>query len=80
MRDQPSDCSAARMVGAQDLAQEHPQRHQRRIDSIEPTDVDCCQCLRDDPFGKNIGERQVTVLQELTTQKTRLLLEPSVVI
>jgi hypothetical protein len=67
------------MIGAEDLAQEDPQYHQRRVDAVEPDDVDCCQCLRDDPFRENICERQIAVLQKLTPQETRLSLKPPIV-
>jgi hypothetical protein len=80
MSDQASDRSAARMVRAEDLTQEDPQRHQRRIDPVEPNDARRCQRLRYDAFRQHIREWQIAVLQKLSPKKTRLLLKPSVVV
>jgi len=80
MSNQPSDCCATRRVRAQHLAQEHPQSDQRRVRPVKPVDIDRCQCLRDDPFGQHVGKRTVAVLQKLTPQKIRLLLNPSMFI
>src|SRR5207344_777865 len=76
MSDEPSHCGATRRVRVQHLAQKHPQRDQRRIDSVKPDDVDRCHCLRDDAFRQHVGEWKSAVLQKLTPQKTRLLLKP----
>jgi hypothetical protein len=59
----------ARPIQAAEALSRFSTRHQRRIDSVEPTDIDRCQCLRDDPIGENVSERQVAILQELTPQK-----------
>ena len=65
------------MIRTQNLTQEDPQRNQRRIDPIQPAHIDCCQCLRDDPLGEHIAERQISVLKKLTSQKSHLLPKPS---
>ena len=57
------------------LAQEDPQRDERRIDPVEPDNIQCFQCLRHRTFRQYIREWQVAVLQELPSQKTHLLRE-----
>ena len=78
MSDQARDGRATGMILAQHLPEEHPQRDQRRINSVEPDDVQCFQCLRYSTFGQYISERQVAVLQKLPPQKTHLFAKSSV--
>ena len=79
MRNQTRDGRTTGMVRAQDLAQEDPQRDERRIDAVHPIDIHCCQCLRDDRLREHIRERQVRVLEKLSSQKSDLSLKPSLV-
>ena len=62
--DQAGDGGAAGVVGAEDLAQEDPQRHQRGEDPVQPA-ADGGQRFGDDVLGEDVGERQVAVLEEL---------------
>ncbi len=77
MSNQTSDRRPTRMVRAQDLAQEDPQRDQRRIDAVDPIGIDCCQCLRHDLLREHVRERQIRVLEKLASQKSDLSLKPS---
>ena len=63
------------MVRTQNLAQEDPQRDQRRIDAIQPTRIDRCQSLRDNPLREHIAEWQISVLKKLPPEETHLLLK-----
>ena len=64
------------MVGAEDLAQEHPQRHQRGEHPVEPA-ADRGQRLREDVLGEDVGERQAAVLQERPPEEPDLLADRS---
>jgi hypothetical protein len=66
MSDQTGNGSATRMILAQHLAQEDPQRDQRRIDSIQPNRLDSCHRLHDDLLGENVGKWQLAILKKLT--------------
>ncbi|MDZ4781441.1 MAG: hypothetical protein SGJ19_14415, partial [Planctomycetia bacterium] len=57
VRNQAGDSSATRIVGAQYLSQEDPQRDERRKDPIQPNHVDRIQCARDQFFRKHVAER-----------------------
>src|SRR5262249_2770134 len=50
MRDQSRHRSTAGVIGAEDLPQEDPERHQRRVDTVVPTKLDLfedlCEALR----------------------------------
>ena len=67
MGEEAGDGSAAGVVGAEDLAQEDPQRNQRGEDAVQPAG-EGGQRLGDDRFGEDVGERQVAVLKELPSQ------------
>src|SRR5262249_47929272 len=54
---------------------EDPQGDQGRKDPVQPAG-DGGQRVRNDPLGEDVSERQVTVLEELTPQKSHLLPEP----
>ena len=69
--DQAGDGGAAGVVGAEDLAQEDPQRHQRGEDPVQPAG-DGGQRLGDDLLGEDVGERQVAVLKELASEEVHL--------
>jgi hypothetical protein len=61
------------MIGTDDLTKEDPKSYQRGIDAIVPARADCFQGWSDSFFGKNAGERQVSLLCKLTPQETDLL-------
>jgi hypothetical protein len=79
MSNQARDGRTTGMVLAQHLAQEDPQRNQRRIDPVEPDNIQCFQCLRYSILRQYIGEWQVAILQKLASQKTHLFAKPSLV-
>src|SRR6478752_3501350 len=79
MINQASDGRTTGMVLAQHLAQGDPQRDQRRINSVEPDDVQRFQCLRYRSLSQHVRERQLAVLQELTPKKTHLLAKSSMI-
>jgi hypothetical protein len=79
MSDQASDGSAARLIGAQDLSQEDPQRNQGRKDSVQPVFAERGQRLGNNLLRKDVGEGQIPVLKKLTPQELDLLSKPSVV-
>ena len=70
--DQAGDGGAAGGVGAEDLPQQDPQRHQRREDPVQPA-ADGGQRLRNDPSGEDVGEGQVAVLKELPSEEGYLI-------
>jgi hypothetical protein len=78
MSDQPSDSCTAGVILTQNLAQENPQRDQRRIDSIQKTRLDVCQCFRNRLLREDVAKRQISVLQKLMSQESELLLKSSV--
>ena len=78
VRDQAGDSGAAGVIGTQDLSEKDPQRDQGGEDAVEPAGHRG-QCLGDGLLGEDVGERQVTVLKELTFEKLHLLLEPLLV-
>ena len=78
MSDQARDGRTTGMILAQHLAKKDPQRDQRRIDPVEPDNIQCFQCLRYNAFRKYIRERQLVVLEELPSQKTHLFAKSSV--
>ena len=78
MSNQASNGRTTGMVLAQHLAKKDPQRNQRRIDPVEPDNIQCFQCLRNSTFRKYISERQFAVLEELPSQKTHLFAKSSV--
>src|SRR4051812_34872377 len=69
MGDQAGDGGAAGMVGTQDLSQEDPQCDQRGKDAVQPA-AQRGQGLGDHVFREDIGERQLTVLEELAPEET----------
>jgi hypothetical protein len=77
MRDQPSHGGTAGVVGAENLPQKHPERYERREDSVVPACANCRKCLRDDFRREHVCERQVSVLKKLAAQKSHLPLKPS---
>ena len=80
MGDQAGDGRAAGMVGTQNLAQEDPQRDQRRIDPVEPSTRRSLSVLaRRYSSERTLLNGKRSVLKKLTPQKTHLLLKPSVV-
>jgi hypothetical protein len=62
------------VVGAEDLCQEDPERDQRGEDAVQPA-ADGRQRLSDDLLGEDVGEGQVTVLEELLSQGAELFAE-----
>ncbi len=79
MCDQAGHRPTTGMVLTQHLTEKNPQCDQRRIDSVQPANIDCRQCLRDDPLREDVAERQISVLQKLTSQEAHLLPKPSLV-
>jgi len=69
--DQAGDGGAARVVGAEDLPQEDPQRDHRREDPVQPAG-EGGQRPGHDLFGEDVGERQLAVLKELPPQEVYL--------
>ena len=78
MSDQARDGRTTGMILAQHLAQEDPQRNQRRIDPVEPDNIQCFQCLHYRILRQYIGEWQVAILQKLPSQKTHLFAKSAV--
>ena len=78
MSDQACDGRTTGMILAQHLPEEHPQRHQRRIDPVESDDIQRFQCLRYSTLRQYVGEGQVAVLQKLPPQKTHLFAKSAV--
>ncbi len=70
--DQAGDGGAAGVVGAEDLPQEDPERHQRGEHPVQPAG-DGDQRLRDHLLGEDVGERQVAVLKELPSEEVQLI-------
>jgi hypothetical protein len=70
-------CSTG-MICTQNLAEKDPQCDQRRIDSVQPADTECFQCLRDKLRGQDVAQWQLFILQKLMPQKVDLLLKSSV--
>ena len=62
---QASDRGPAGGVGAEDLAEEDPQRDQGRVDPVYPGDVVRPQGPGDEILREDVGERQSAALQEL---------------
>jgi hypothetical protein len=58
---------ATGLVRAQHLAQKNPERDERRIDAVIPENVEPRERLCDEVRRENIPERQISVLQELTS-------------
>jgi hypothetical protein len=79
MGNEAGDGRAAGVVRAQDLAQKDPERDERRIDSVFPNYADRRESLCNEVFGENIGERQISVLQKLASQKLHLVPKSSLV-
>ena len=77
MGNQPSHCGSAGVVGAENLTQEHPERHEWREDSVIPADPDRLQRLREAMRREDICKRELTFLQELTSYKSDLLTKSS---
>jgi hypothetical protein len=61
------------VVGAENLSREHPERHEWREDSVIPADPDRLQRLREAIGREDIGKREVTFLQELTSYESDML-------
>jgi hypothetical protein len=72
--DQAGDGGPARLVGAEDLPEDHPQGDQRGEHPIEPP-ADGRHRVGDDIVGEDVGERQAAVLKELPSQKVGLRAE-----
>ena len=72
--DQAGDGGPAGVVGAEHLAEEHPQGDQRGEDPVQPP-ADGGQRLGEDVLGEDVGERQVAVLEELAAQEGGLVAE-----
>jgi hypothetical protein len=70
--DQSGDGGPARVVGVEDLPEEHPEGDERGEDPVQPG-ADGSQRVRDDLVGEDVGERQPAVLEELVPQEARLL-------
>jgi hypothetical protein len=62
MSNQARDGRTTGMILAQHLAEKDPQRYQRRIDPVEPDNIQCFQRLRYSALRKYIRERQFVVL------------------
>jgi hypothetical protein len=77
MSNQPGYRGTAGLVAAEHLSQEHPQCHEWREDSVVPACANRGECLRDDFRREHVRKRQVSVLKELTSQKTHLSRKPS---
>src|SRR5256885_9934871 len=77
MSHQSHHCCTPRMICTENLAEKDPQCDQRRIDSVQPVDAECFQCLRDKLRGQDVAQWQLSILQKLLPQKVDLLLKPS---
>ena len=44
------------MIRTKNLAEKDPKRNQRRIDSVQPADAECFQCLRDKLRGQDVAQ------------------------
>src|SRR5262249_9445467 len=60
--------SAAGVIRTQDLSEKDPERNQRGEDPVQPA-AQRRQRLGNHVFGEDVGERQVTVLKDLASQK-----------
>jgi hypothetical protein len=69
MGDQPSHCRTAGMVGAKNLSQEGPERHQRREDPVVPTEVDFFDDICEALCRKDLGERETTFVKKLLASR-----------
>jgi hypothetical protein len=65
------------MICADDLPEENPQRHKRRINPVLPDHTVRRQSLSDTRLGQDVCKRQSSVLQKLTPQKSELLPKPT---
>jgi hypothetical protein len=65
------------MIRADDLREEDPQRHQRRIDAVLPARLDRLHGRRDRLRRENVGEGELSFLQKLTPEEIDLLPQPS---
>lgn len=57
---------AARMVGAENLAKEHPKSYHGRIDAFLPYDLCRCQSLHNNRNRADVCKWHFATLQELT--------------
>jgi hypothetical protein len=73
----PGHRGTAGVVGAENLSQEHPERHDWREDSAFPADPDRLQRLREEIGREDISKRELTFLQELTSYESDLLTKSS---
>src|SRR5262249_955650 len=71
-RDQAGDGGAARRVGGEGLAEEHPQGDDRGEHPVEPP-ADGGQRSRDELLGEDVGERQAAVLEGLPPEGVHLV-------
>ena len=66
--DEAGDGGPAGVVGAEHLAEEHPQGDQQGEDPVKPPS-DGGQRVGEDIVGEDVGERQPAVLEELPPQE-----------
>ena len=77
MCDQSRYCGGAGLIGAEDLPEEHPERHQRRVDALVPAEMDFLYDLGNALRREDIREGESPVLKELLPQKLDLPRKPS---
>ena len=65
------------MIGAEDLPEEDPERHQRRVDALVPAELDFLHDLGNALRREDIREGEPPVLKELLPEKLDLPLKPS---
>jgi hypothetical protein len=61
------------------LSQKNPESDERRIDAVIPNYAERRERLGDEVLRENIRERQISVLQELTSQELHFKPKPSLV-
>jgi hypothetical protein len=67
------------MVRVQNLAQENPQRNQRRKNPVQPVLIELGQSLAYNLFRQNASERQIPILKETPPQELNLVPNPSLI-
>jgi hypothetical protein len=65
------------MIGAEDLSQEDPERHQWRVDTVVPTKVEFLADLCETLCREDLGERETTFLKKLLSEEVDLPSESS---
>jgi hypothetical protein len=79
VRNESSDSGPAGVIGTHDLAEKDPQRYQRCVDTLVPSDFNRVQCLLDSFTRQDVGEGSLTILKKLPSEKIELTPEQTLV-